>query len=75
MSSITALTIVSTINDLAMLQAALTPLLVQWKQTGVEPTQAEIDAAAAKTENGADLLAAAIERRRQREAAAVATKS
>jgi hypothetical protein len=68
--SITALTLVSTINDLSMLQAALMPLWMQWQQSGVPPTQAQIDAAAAGTDHGADLLAAAIERRRKREAAA-----
>ena len=78
MSAITALTLVSTINDLTTLAGALTPLWMQWQQSGVPPTQEQIDAAAARTEQGADLLAAAIERRRlreQREAAAVVTKS
>ena len=76
--SITALALVSTINDLAMLQSALMPLWMQWQQSGVPPTQEQIDAAAAGTDNGSYLLAAAIERRRvreQREAAAVVTKS
>jgi hypothetical protein len=64
---ITPLTLVQTINDLAMLQAALTPLWMQWQATGTPPTQDEIDAAAARTEQGAQLLAEAIARRRERE--------
>jgi hypothetical protein len=70
---VTPLTLVSAINDITMLQAALMPLWMQWQQSGTPPTQAQIDAAAAGTDQGADLLAAAIERRRQREAAAASS--
>ena len=70
---ITPLTLISSINDLTMLQAALMPLLMQM-QSGAEVTQEQIDAAAAGTANGADLLAAAIERKRKRDAAASKAK-
>ena len=72
MSAITLLSVVSTINDLAMLQSALTPLVQNALQTGADITQADLDAAAARTDAGADLLAAAIQRARDREAATAA---
>jgi hypothetical protein len=73
--SLSAYDVVRTINDITMLQAVLVPLWLQWQESGVEPSQAEIDAAVASVALGEELLVAAIERRRLRERAEVAVKS
>lgn len=62
MSTVTTLKLIKTINDITMLQAALTPLVANAMAAGrTEVTEEEISAARAKAVAGLDALDAAIE--------------